>query len=190
MTAPAGTRDFQGLQIPTPGTFLLDPAHTRVSFTVRHLMISKVRGGFTQASGQITIAEDPLQSTVEVDIAASSIDTGVGDRDNHLRSPDFLHAEKWPSITFKSTSVLAPKGNEFRLVGDLTIRDVTKQVELDVEFEGYTKSPYGQEVIGFSAETEINREDFGVTWNQAIEAGGVMVGPKLKIEISAEGVRQ
>jgi polyisoprenoid-binding protein YceI len=190
MTAPAGTRDFQGLTIPIAGTFVIDPNHTRVGFTVRHLMISKVRGGFTGTSGSITVAEDPLQSVVDIEIDASTIDTGVADRDNHLRSGDFLDVEKFPKLSFRSTSVLQPKGNEFRLVGDLTIRDVTRSVELDVEFDGYVVNPWGQEVIAFTATTEINREEFGITWNQAIEAGGVVVGPKVKIEIGAEATRQ
>jgi polyisoprenoid-binding protein YceI len=154
------------------------------------MMVSKVRGGFTSASGSIVIAEDPLQSHVDVNIDAASIDTGVADRDGHLRSPDFLHVEQWPALTFKSTRVIGLSGNEFRLVGDLTIRDVTREVELDVEFEGHAKSPWGQEVIGFSATTEIDREEFGITWNQALETGGVLVGKKVKIEIGAEGVRQ
>jgi len=190
MTAPVGTRDFNGVTIPTPGKFDIDPAHTRVGFVAKHLMVSKVRGGFTKTSGTIVIAEDPLQSHVEVDIDAASIDTGVADRDGHLKSPDFLHVEQWPSLTFKSTRVAGFSGGEFKLVGDLTIRDVTREVELDVEFEGHAKSPWGQEVIGFSATTEIDREDFGITWNQALETGGVLVGKKVKIEIGAEGVRQ
>ncbi|MER7005274.1 YceI family protein [Dactylosporangium sp. NPDC000555] len=190
MTAPANTREYQGLTIPTPGKFELDPAHTRVSFTARHLMVSKVRGGFTSANGSIVIAEDPLESHVEVSIDAASIDTGVADRDGHLRSPDFLHVEQWPTLTFKSKRVVSLSGNEFKLVGDLTIRDVTREVELDVEFEGHAKSPWGQEVIGFSATTEIDREEFGITWNQTLETGGVLVGRKVKIEIGAEGVRQ
>ena len=186
----SGTRDFEGIQIPTPGEFSIDPNHTRVSFIARHLMVSKVRGGFTGTKGAITIAENPLESSVEIEIDASTIDTGVTDRDNHLRSPDFLDVEKWPTLTFRSTEVLGFKDNEFRLLGDLTIRDVTRPVELDVEFEGHIVSPYGHEVIGFSATTEINREEFGITWNQAIEAGGVVIGPRVKIEIGAEGVRQ
>jgi len=190
MTSPANTREFNGLTIPTPGKFDLDPAHTRVSFTARHMMVSKVRGGFTSASGSIVIAEDPLQSHVDVSIDAASIDTGVADRDGHLRGPDFLHVEQWPALTFKSTRVLSFSGNEFKVVGDLTIRDTTREVELDVEFEGHAKSPWGQEVIGFSATAEIDREEFGVTWNQALETGGVLVGKKVKIEIGAEAVRQ
>jgi polyisoprenoid-binding protein YceI len=189
MTTPANTRDYQGLTIPTPGKFDLDPAHTRVSFTARHLMVSKVRGGFTSASGSIVIAENPLESHVDVNIDAASIDTGVADRDGHLRSPDFLHVEQWPALTFKSTRVVGLSGNEFKLVGDLTVRDVTREIELDVEFEGHAKSPWGQEVIGFSATAEIDREEFGITWNQALETGGVVVGKKVKIELSVEATR-
>ncbi|WP_238009698.1 YceI family protein [Dactylosporangium sp. AC04546] len=190
MTAPANTREYNGLTIPTPGKFEIDPAHTRVGFVARHMMVSKVRGGFSKATGTVVIAEDPLQSHVDVTIDAASIDTGVADRDGHLRSPDFLHVEQWPALTFKSTRVISLSGNEFKLVGDLTIRDVTREVELDVEFEGHAKSPWGQEVIGFSATTEIDREEFGITWNQALETGGVLVGKKVKIEIGAEAIRQ
>lgn len=190
MTAPIATRDFNGATIPNAGTFNLDPAHTTVGFVARHLMVSKVRGSFTKATGVVTIAEDPLKSTVEVEIDASSIDTGAPDRDGHLKSPDFLHVEEHPVLTFKSTSVESFKGGEFKLLGDLTIHGVTKQVELDVEFEGVAKSPWGQEVIGFSATTEIDREEFAMTWNQALETGGVLIGKKVKIEIGAEAVRQ
>jgi polyisoprenoid-binding protein YceI len=190
MTAPANTRQYNGLTIPTPGKFEIDPAHTRVGFVARHMMVSKVRGGFTSATGSIVVTEDPLESHVDVSIDAASIDTGVADRDGHLRSPDFLNVEQWPALTFKSKRVVGLSGGEFKLVGDLTIRDVTREVELDVEFEGLAKSPWGQEVIGFSATTEIDREEFGITWNQALETGGVLVGKKVKIEIGAEAVRQ
>jgi len=190
MTAPVNVRDFGGVAIPTPGKFEIDPAHTRVGFVARHMMVSKVRGGFTSASGSIVIAEDPLQSHVEVSIDAASIDTGVADRDNHLRGADFLNVERHPALTFRSTRVIGWSGNEFKLVGDLTVRDVSREVELDVEFEGVAKSPWGQEVIGFTATTEIDREDFNVTWNQALETGGVLIGKKVKIEIGAEAVRQ
>jgi polyisoprenoid-binding protein YceI len=190
MTAPANTRQYNGLTIPTPGKFEIDPAHTRVGFVARHMMVSKARGSFTSATGSIVVTEDPLESHVDVSIDAASIDTGVADRDGHLRSPDFLNVEQWPALTFKSKRVVGLSGGEFKLVGDLTIRDVTREVELDVEFEGLAKSPWGQEVIGFSATTEIDREEFGITWNQALETGGVLVGKKVKIEIGAEAVRQ
>jgi polyisoprenoid-binding protein YceI len=191
MTAPTvATRSFEGATIPAPGAFDIDPAHTRVGFVARHLMVSKVRGGFTKASGTLAVAEDPLASSVEVTIDAASIDTGVGDRDNHLRSPDFLDVERYPTLTFRSLRVEEFRGGEFVLVGELTIRDVTRQVRLAVEFEGVARSPWGKEVIGFSASAEIDREDFGITWNQALETGGFVVGKKVKIEISAEAIRQ
>jgi polyisoprenoid-binding protein YceI len=190
MSAPSATRIYAGLTIPTAGTFALDPAHTRVGFVARHLMVSKVRGSFTQVSGEITIAEDPLASNVTVRIPAASIDTGVPDRDNHLRSGDFLEVEKYPELTFRSSGLTQPAGDKFQLVGELTVRDVTREVTLDVEFEGLATSPWGQEVIGFSASTEIDREEFGITWNQALEAGGVLVGKKVKLEIEAEAIRQ
>jgi polyisoprenoid-binding protein YceI len=190
MTAPAATREFAGISIPGPGTFTLDPAHTTASFLARHLMVSKVRGALKTLAGTITIAEDPLLSSVEVTLDAASIHTGTADRDNHLRSPDFLDVANYPTITFRSVRVLPSSDNEFRLVGELTIRDVTREVTLDVEFEGVVTSPYGKEVIGFTASTEIDREDFGLTWNVALEGGGVMVGKKVKIEIGAEAIRQ
>jgi len=183
------TRDFQGVTIPAPGTFTIDPAHTRVGFVARHLMVSKVRGSFTDVSGEIVIAEEPTASTVNVTIQAASINTGVEQRDGHLRSGDFLEAETFPTIEFRSTGLTPKGGNEFSLHGELTIKKVTHAVSLDVEFEGLANSPWGKEVIGFSATTEIDREAWGMTWNQALETGGVMVGKKIKIEIEAEAVR-
>jgi polyisoprenoid-binding protein YceI len=189
MSAPATTRPYSGLTIPTAGTFVLDPNHTTVGFVARHLMVSKVRGSFTQVSGEVTVAENPLDSSVTVHIPAASISTGVADRDNHLRSPDFLDVEKYPELTFRSTGVADWSDEKFRLAGELTIREVTRPVVLDVEFDGIAVSPWGQEVIAFTASTEIDREEFGVTWNQVLEAGGVAVGKKVKIEISAEATR-
>jgi polyisoprenoid-binding protein YceI len=184
------TRAFEGLQIPAAGTYDLDAAHKRVGFVVRHLMVSKVRGQFAQASATITIAEDPLQSSVTASIVTTSIETGQTDRDNHLRSGDFFEAEKYPTIEFRSTGIKSHAGAEFVLDGELTLKGVTKPVELVVEFEGATTSPYGQAVFGFSATTEIDREDFGLTYNMALESGGVMIGKKVKIEIEGEAIRQ
>jgi len=183
-------RSWNGVNIPTAGTFTIDPAHSRAGFVARHLMVSKVRGAFTEVSGQVNIAEDPTASTVQADIKAASIDTGVADRDTHLRSADFLDVEKYPSISFRSTGMVAKSGGDFTLRGDLTIRSVTRPIELAVEFEGCAKSPWGQEVIGFTASAELDREEFGMTWNQALETGGVLVGKTIKIEISAEAIRQ
>lgn len=183
------SRTFDGLVIPQPGTFVFDPHHTSVGFVARHLVVSKVRGSFEQVAGTITIAEDPLQSSVEVTIGASSITTGSADRDKHLRSGDFLDPENHPNLTFRSTRAASHAGNRFVLVGDLTIRGVTREVPLEVDFEGLAKNPYGRELIAFSAKTEIDREDFGITWNMAMETGGVVVGKVVKIEISVEATR-
>ncbi|MET7875556.1 YceI family protein [Micromonospora profundi] len=186
----AATRDWDGLTIPAPGTYVLDAAHKRVGFVVRHMMVSKVRGEFNEATATITVAEDPLQSSVVATIQGASIDTTQADRDAHLRSPEFLEVEKYPTLEFRSTGVKSRRGNEFVLNGELTIKDVTRPVELEVEFEGVGRSPFGQDIFGFSASTEIDREEFGLTWNVALETGGVLVGRKIKIEIEGEAIRQ
>jgi polyisoprenoid-binding protein YceI len=186
----AVTRDWDGLTIPAAGTYALDVAHKRVGFVARHMMVSKVRGEFNEATATITVAEDPLQSSVVATIQAASVDTTQADRDAHLRSPEFLDAEKFPTLEFRSTGVKSRSGSEFVLVGELTIKDVTRPVELEVEFEGVGRSPFGQDIFGFSASTEIDREEFGLTWNVALETGGVLVSRKIKIEIEGEAVRQ
>ncbi len=184
------TREWNGLTIPAAGTYQLDAAHKRVGFVARHMMVSKVRGEFAEATATITVAEDPMQSSVSATIQAASINTSQADRDAHLRSGDFLDAEKYPTLEFRSTGVKSHDGNEFVLTGELTVKDVTRQVELEVEFEGVGRSPYGQDIFGFSASTEIDREEFGLTWNVALETGGVVVGKKVKIEIEGEAIRQ
>lgn len=184
------TREFEGLQIPTAGVYELDAAHKRVGFVVRHLMVSKVRGDFAEATATITIGEDPLQTSVTASIATASVRTGQADRDNHLRTGDFFEAEKYPTMEFRSTGIKSHEGAEFVLDGELTIKGVTRAVELAVEFEGAATSPYGQSVFGFSATTEIDREDWGLTYNMALESGGVMIGKKVKIEIEGEAIRQ
>lgn len=186
----AVTRDWDGLTIPAAGTYVLDAAHKRVGFVARHMMVSKVRGEFNEATATITIAEDPLQSSVVATIQAASIDTTQDDRDAHLRSAEFLDAEQYPTLEFRSTGVKSRSGNEFVLDGELTVKGVTRPVELEVEFEGVGRSPFGQDIFGFSASTEIDREEFGLTWNVALETGGVLVGKKIKIEIEGEAVRQ
>jgi polyisoprenoid-binding protein YceI len=191
MTAPTlDTRTFGGVAIPTPGTFALDASHTEVAAVARHLVVSKVRGTFADVTGTIVVAEDPLQSSVTASIPAATINTNSTDRDNHLRSADFLDVEKYPTLDFRSTGVLSHKDDTFVLRGELTIRGVTREVDLKVEFDGVAKSPWGQEVIAFSATTEFDREDYGMTWNQAMETGGVLVGKKIAVHISAEAIRQ
>jgi polyisoprenoid-binding protein YceI len=184
------TREFEGLQIPPAGTYVLDAAHKRVGFVVRHLMVSKVRGNFGEATATITVGEDPVQSSVTASITTKSVFTGQPDRDNHLRTGDFFEVEKYPTIEFRSTGMKWHDGNEFLLNGDLTIKGITKPVELLVEFEGAGRSPYGHDVFGFSATTEIDREDWGLTYNMALESGGVMISKKVKIEIEGEAIRQ
>ena len=191
MTAPAlDTRTFDGVTIPTPGTFALDAAHSEVAAVARHLVVSKVRGTFADVTGTLVIAEDPLQSSVTASIPAETINTNSPDRDNHLRSADFLDVENHPTLDFRSTGIVSHSGATFVVRGELTIRGVTREVDLKVEFDGVAKSPWGQEVIAFTATTEFDREEFGMTWNQALETGGVLVSKKVKIEISAEAVRQ
>lgn len=186
----AATRGFAGLTIPAAGIYDLDAAHKRVGFVARHMMVSKVRGEFTDAAATITIAEDPLQSSVTATIQAASITTAQADRDAHLSSGDFLETEKHPTLEYRSTGVKSQSGNEFVLSGELTIKDVTRPVDLHVEFEGVGRSPFGQDIFGFSASTEIDREEFGLTWNVALETGGVLVGRKIKIDIEGEAIRR
>ena len=185
-TATENVRSWNGLTIPTAGSFTLDPAHSKTGFVAKHMMVSKVRGHFDDLTGSLTIAEDPTQSGVEVTIKPASITTGAGDRDNHLRSADFFDVENFPELTFRSTAVTGIDENEFVLAGDLTIRGVTKSVELKATFEGLGVNPWGVQVLGFSATTQIDREDWGLTWNAALETGGVLVGKKITIEIDAE----
>jgi polyisoprenoid-binding protein YceI len=185
-TQSAGTRVLDGVEIPQPGVFDLDVSHSTVGFHVRHLMVSKTRGRFTGFSGSVTIADDPLASSVEVTIDAASVTTGDDKRDEHLRSADFFDVEQFPEITFRSTRVADHQGDRFRLEGDLTVHGVTKPVVLDAVLEGIATSPWGTEAVGFSASTEIDREAFGLTWNQNLETGGLLVGKVVKVEIEAE----
>jgi polyisoprenoid-binding protein YceI len=189
-SSPISSRDYNGVQIPVAGTYTLDPAHKRVGFVARHLMVSKVRGGFDDATATITVAENPLESSVTATIQAASITTRQEQRDGHLKSGDFLESEKYPTLEYRSTGVKSFSGNEFTVTGELTIKDVTVPVDLKVELEGVTVSPYGKIVFGFSAETEIDREAFGLTYNMALEAGGVMISKNIKIEIEGEAVRE
>jgi polyisoprenoid-binding protein YceI len=184
-----GTRVWEGVTIPAPGTFTLDPAHTRIGFWVRHLMVSKVRGRFSEFSGSITIAENPLESSAELTMKTASIDTGQPQRDDDLRSGNFLEAEKYPEVTFRSTRIVDHDGPELTVLGDLTIKDVTRPVEFKASLEGVVANPWGKQVLGFSITGEIDREDFGITYNMALEAGGVMIGKIVKLEIEGEAVR-
>jgi len=167
-----------------------DPSHSSIGFAVRHLMISKVRGQFGKWSGTFDYdAEDPTRSKLSVRIDAASIDTRDEKRDAHLRSPDFFDVEKFPELTFTSTRVERDGGDDFVVTGDLTIHGVTRSVQLKVEGLGRTRDPWGGERVGFSASTSVNRKDFGLHWNVALETGGVVVGEKVEIGIEIEAVR-
>lgn len=174
----------------TLATYALDPSHSSAEFIARHMVISKVRGRFGKLSGTLSVpngAKVPTQIAVEID--AASLDTREEQRDGHLKSADFLDTDKHPTITFKSTRITGSSPS-FTVIGDLTVHGVTKPVEIDATFDGEGKDPWGNERIAFSGETKINRKDFGLTWNQALETGGVLVGEEIKIELSVEAVRQ
>jgi polyisoprenoid-binding protein YceI len=188
--AEATTRVIEGIEYPPAGTYVLDPAHTRLGFAVRHMAVSKVRGGLNTFEGTLVIGEDPLDSTVEVDIDATSVDTRDEGRDNHLRSNDFFDVENHPRWTFVSTGV-RPTGDErWEVDGDLTIRGVSRPVTLHTVFEGVVRDPYGNLRLGFTATTSIDRNEFGVAFNAVMEAGGLVVAKKVDIEIEAEAVLQ
>jgi polyisoprenoid-binding protein YceI len=171
------------------GTWDFDPPHTYVGFVVRHLVVTKVRGRFEDVEGHIVTAENPLDSSVEVSVDLHSVNTNNEMRDNHLRSADFFDVEKFPTLTFKSRRVDQIKGDTFKLVGDLTIKDVTREVVLDVTSNGFEKDPWGGERTGFSARTAISRKDFGLLWNQILETGGLAVGDDVKITLDVELVK-
>ena len=168
----------------------IDTVHSSIEFSVRHMMISKARGKFGKFSGTIVIDEaNPAATTVDVSIDAASVDTGVPDRDAHLRSPDFLDAGTYPTLHFQSTKV-GVDGDSAKLYGNLTIRDVTKPVVLDVEYAGKSKNPWGQTIAGFSGKTKIKRSDWNLVWNAVLETGGVAVSDDVTIEIELEMVQQ
>jgi polyisoprenoid-binding protein YceI len=184
------TRTWQGLEIPPAGTYDIDPSHTTVEVIARHMLVAKVRGRFDQFSGRIEVAEDPSASTVEVDIEAGSINTAEEQRDAHLRSPDFLDVEGWPHITLKGRDPQHVSGDRFRLTADLTVRDVTRTVDVEFTLEGVGKDPWGNTRAIFSGGFTIDREHYGITWNQALETGGFLVGKELTAEIECQAVLQ
>ncbi|MGW5875819.1 YceI family protein [Nocardiopsis terrae] len=172
-----------------PGTWKIDAAHSVVGFSVRHMMVSKVRGRFERFDATLIVPEDPTKASVEATIDAGSINTDNGDRDNHIRSADFFETDSHPEFTFRSTGLEA-KGEDFVLKGDLTIKKNTRPVELALEFNGSTVDPYGLDRAGFSATTTISRKEFGVDIEMPMDGGGVVVGDRINIEIDAEFTRQ
>jgi len=175
----------------TTGTWTIDPSHTTIGFSARHAMVAKVRGSFTEFSGSITLdGAAPERSSAELLVQTASLTTQNPDRDAHLKSADFLNVEVNPTLTFKSTSVKAKSDDTFTVTGDLTIGGVTKSIDLDFDLLGVSPDPWGGTRIGFEAETEISRKDFGLVWNVALETGGVLVSDKVKLSIDVEAVKQ
>ncbi|HEY7874436.1 MAG TPA: YceI family protein [Actinomycetota bacterium] len=183
--AELGTKHF-----PAPGRWVVDKSHSSLDFVAKHLMVTKVRGTFGEFSGTITIGDTPEASSAEAVIQAASLTTGDEKRDGHLHSPDFLDVENHPEITFKTTKVESRSPGEGTVTGDLTINGITKPVTLHATFEGLAQDPWGGERAAFAASTEINREDWRMTWNQALETGGVLVSKKVRLEIDVQAVRQ
>jgi polyisoprenoid-binding protein YceI len=176
--------------LPTTGTYTIDASHSHVGFKVRHLMVSKTRGRFTDFEAVVAIAEQPLESTLEVSVDLASVDTRDAQRDEHLRAADFFDVANHPTMTYRSTGVREVGAGRFAVDGELSLRGITKPLSLDVTFDGTATDPWGGERAAFTATAEIDREDFGLTWNQALETGGVLLGKKVEIEIEAELVRQ
>ena len=168
----------------------IDKAHSGINFSIRHMVVSKVRGRFAKYIGKVKLDENDLtRSVVEASIDAASIDTGTPERDDHLRSPDFFDVDQFPELRFRSTGIERIEDARYRVVGELTIRDVTRELSLDVEYGGRAKDPWGNERIGFVAKASLDRKDFGLKWNQVLEAGGVLVGDRVEIELEVQAVK-
>lgn len=175
----------------TTGTWALDPSHTRIGFSAKHAMVTTVRGQFEDFAGSLHLdGANPGASAAELTIQTASIATGNTDRDTHVRGNDFLDVETFPTLTFASTGVDYDGGDEFVMAGNLTIRDATRPVEIKVDLEGVSTDPFGNDRIGFSGHTVISRKDFGLVWNVALEAGGVLVSDKVKITLDVSAIKQ
>ena len=184
----AATKEIGGLALPPPGKYELDIAHTAVEFVARHIL-TRVRGRFTDFSGWIDVAENPEESSAHVEIKTASIQTNTEQRDQHLKSDDFLNVEKWPVMTFASTAVRHTGGATFELDGELTIRDVTRPVTLWGEYLGTETNPYGKTVLAATAKTTLEREDWNVSWNMVLETGGFLVSKTIDLEIEIEALK-
>jgi polyisoprenoid-binding protein YceI len=187
MSQSAPTRTIEGIDLPPAGTWTLDPAHTSVEFVARH-MLTKIRGRFSGFEGAIVVGEDPLDSSVEVSVQTATIGSNQEMRDNHLKSADFLDVERFPAMTFTSRKVRHTGGNELEIVGDLTIKDITREIVLTAEFLGWGPHPQGGSVMSFSARADINREDWDMTWNLVLETGSLLVSKKVSLEIEVEAI--
>ncbi|MFB6816778.1 YceI family protein [Streptomyces sp. NPDC056347] len=172
------------------GDYTIDPAHSSIGFTVRHAMVTNVRGSFGEHEGSLKLdGADPANSTAAIDVKIASVDTGIADRDGHLVSGDFFDAEKFPLMTFRSTHAEQLGGDQYRITGDLTIKDVTRPLSIDLEFNGSATDVYGNERVGFEGSANILRSDWGLTWNAALETGGVMVSDKVKLTFDISAIK-
>ncbi|GHF12503.1 YceI family protein [Streptomyces morookaense] len=192
-TAPAATTavlDVDPALAALTGDYSIDAAHSSIGFTVRHAMVTNVRGTFTEHEGTLRLdGSDPSRSTASLDVTIASVDTGIKDRDAHLRGADFFDAERFPKMTFRSTKAEQLGGDRYRITGDLTIKDVTRPLAIDLEFNGSATDVYGMERVGFEGSAEILRSDWGLTWNAALETGGVMVSDKVKLTFDISAVK-
>ncbi|MFG2227019.1 YceI family protein [Streptomyces sp. NPDC048644] len=172
------------------GDYTIDPAHSSIGFTVRHAMVTNVRGAFGEHEGTLRLdGSDPARSTASLDVRTAGVDTGIADRDAHLRGADFFDSETFPLMSFRSTAAEQVAGDRFRITGDLTIKDVTRPLTIDLEFHGAATDVYGAERVGFEGRAEILRSDWGLTWNAALETGGVMVSDKVKLTFDISAVK-
>ncbi|MFK8849294.1 YceI family protein [Streptomyces sp. Ac-502] len=187
---PAAVLDADPALAALTGDYTIDPAHSRIGFTVRHAMVTNVRGAFGTHEGTLHLdGADPARSTAAVDVTIASVDTGIADRDAHLRGADFFDADTFPLMTFRSTAAERVGGDTYRITGDLTIKDVTRPLTIDLEFQGTATDVYGAERVGFEGSAEILRSDWGLTWNAALETGGVMVSDKVKLTFDISAVK-
>ncbi|WP_432137825.1 YceI family protein [Streptomyces sp. bgisy154] len=183
---PVGAADLAALT----GDYTIDPAHSTIGFVARHAMVTNVKGRFSEFTGSLRLdGTDPARSAASLDVTMDSIDTGSADRDGHLKSADFFRTEEFPTMTFRSTRAQALGGDDYRITGDLTILGVTKPLTIDLEFNGSAKDPFGNERVGFEGKAEILRSEWGLTWNAALETGGVLVSDKIKLNFDISAVR-
>ena len=172
------------------GTYTLDPSHTEIGFTARHAMVTKVRGAFNEFEGTATTGANLTDARIDVTIQAASVDTKSADRDGHLRSGDFFDVETYPTIRFTSTEITSPDAETLRVAGDLTIKDVTKPVVIDFEYDGAALDPFGNQRVGLTGKVEVNRKDFGLVWNAALETGGVLVSENVTLTFEVSAIKQ
>ncbi|ANH93600.1 YceI family protein [Streptomyces sp. NPDC058319] len=173
------------------GDYTIDPSHSTLGFVARHAMVTNVKGAFNDFTGSLHLdGADPAKSTATLDIAMDSIDTGNADRDGHLKSADFFKTDEFPAMTFRSTAAESLGGDDYRITGDLSILGVTKPISIDLEFNGAAKDPFGNERVGFEGKAEILRSEWGLTWNAALETGGVLVSDKIKLNFDISAIKQ